>query len=594
MRKIKITHQRLFILGVLHFLFMVSNYAQEKEEASFSYRESYFPLVSAHQDFQKEYETMPLDIYWGLWGHNLPKLISAENETGELYALISDKRDKEQFCFSSTGLKEILVENIEKSKESYKYYMIAPNDNLLVCQCGLCIKNGNTLTNAAPAVFQLLDDLAEDYPSLHFFTTAYLSINQHPKEKPKENVGVFFSTINYQKGKPFNQIPQKNNLIEELEKWNTSVNNLFVWEYALNYDNYLDFYPNLKNFQQNSKFLKAHHVNGIFVNGSESYSALQEIKCSVIASLLSDVNIDVDQLIQKEFKKRFPEDVAQSASEFYKNLTTIFFNSKEEMSIYSGIKDTKNKYLDYNQLEEFYLKMLPLAKKHKNNLNTQALMLSTVFLKLELMRASGIKQNGYGIIEKKQVKLKPEVKKMLDYLNQLSLATGILTYNEQGSSISNYINLWNKEIIQKDEKNYFLEKDFRILSKLDEGYNDKTILNDGSYGFLDYNTNWLINTLENLKIEIPISQISFGMGTISMGFLNDPKHDIFFPTEIELKNEGKLIKKIKIPASTQKEKKQISIPIFFKNYKNSLVIEVKRLENSSKKTATACDEIIIN
>jgi len=178
MKSFKIIPHHIFILGVLQVIFMFSSKAQK--ETSFTYRESYFPQVSASKSFQKGYQTMPLDMYWGIWGHNLPKLINAEQETEELYALVNGKRNKEQFCFSSRKLKNILTEKIEKSRESYKYYMIAPNDNLLVCQCDLCIKNGNTKNNAAPAVFQLMNDLAEEFHNQHFFTTAYLSITNTP------------------------------------------------------------------------------------------------------------------------------------------------------------------------------------------------------------------------------------------------------------------------------------------------------------------------------------------------------------------------------------------------------------------------------
>ena len=146
MRNHLLHRKQIFTLMVFLSLFF-NSFAQKE---SFSYRESYFPMVSASKAFQLKYDTMPLDRYWGLWGHNLYKWVEEDeaSENEEIYAFIDDERNCDQFCFSSSILKEIIQKNIRKTKSAYTYYMVSPQDNTLVCQCEKCIEAGNTATNA--------------------------------------------------------------------------------------------------------------------------------------------------------------------------------------------------------------------------------------------------------------------------------------------------------------------------------------------------------------------------------------------------------------------------------------------------------------
>ena len=203
MEQVKFTYCQLVFVCCFRCFTMNYSSAQNKTEFSFKYRDTYFPMVTNTEEFKAEYKNTPLDETWGLWGHNLPKWIPFYiPQDSPVYALIDNDRNKEQFCFSSEELKEIIIKNIKDRKKSYDYYMINPNDNGLVCQCDKCKAAGNTQTDASPALFNLLGELAEKFPNQEFFTTAYISVKTPPKKQQPKNVGVFFSTIEYQKGKP--------------------------------------------------------------------------------------------------------------------------------------------------------------------------------------------------------------------------------------------------------------------------------------------------------------------------------------------------------------------------------------------------------
>ncbi|MBW2962867.1 DUF4838 domain-containing protein [Mesonia aestuariivivens] len=587
--KVKLQYQKWLLLQLI-ILLSTPNFSQT--ESSFSYRESYFPMLSTNKHFQLKYHTMPLDNYWGLWGHNLIKWLKDEDHE-EIYAFINHKRNHDQLCFSSENLKKIIKTRIDSLKESYQYFMIAPLDNTLACQCTKCLKAGNTKNNAAPAVFKLLNELALQNPNINFYTTAYLSVNEPPKQKQPNNIGLFFSTINFQRGKAYNELNDKHTLLENLKKWQININHLLVWEYTLNYDNFLDFYPNLLVLQENLKFLKNNGVTGVFINGSETYSVLQEIKCATTARLLYNVNLDVDEILKEEFLKRFPTEVAELSYQFYSKINHEFSDSKYTMGIYTGMNDAYHKYLNPALLNTFYKDLNTLTKKHQDQ-QTKSLLMSVCFLKLELMRYFGVEKYGYAETINKTLLIKPEVAKLLYQLETLSHQTGVTIYNEQGFKISEYIEFWKKEIKNYNKtKNLFLNKDFEVLSQLDHDYKNKKTLNNGSFGFLDYNNNWLINSIDDLEICVNANDLEDNLYEIKLSFLNDPQHHIYFPSEVILSNAEKVLKAIQIKKSIIKEKKAISISLDQKKY-DLLNIKILRSEDNHQKRQMACDQIIIN
>lgn len=584
---------KIIAISFAGLFFMNNSIAQKSSNFSFNFRDTYFPMLSNTPEFKTEYHNMPLDETWGLWGHNLPKWVPFYIQpNSSIYALVNDERNTEQFCFSSEELKEIIIKNIKERKKTYTYYMIAPNDNALVCQCDKCLTAGNTKTDASPAVFHLLQELAEEFPKQKFFTTAYISTKKPPQTRQPENVGIFFSTIDYQEGKPYSTLHEAEELISSLQKWKKKVPEIYVWEYALNYDNYLDFYPNLKILQENLRFLKKNGVTGIFINGSETYSAMQEVKAGSIARLLTEVDSDLNEIISSEIEKRYPAAYNQLICDYYLNIQDDFAESNQPMGIYSGIQETIKKYLDIDRFNHFY-EELQKASSENSDFNTQALLLSATFLKLEQMRYLGIKPNGYATLEENTLKIKPEVEVLLEKIELLSKETEILYYNEPKAKISEYINLWKNEIIQLPKINYLLSHPLNVLSKLDSGYSNPKILNDGAYGFLDYNTNWLICTIEDLKIEINAKELNEHSKKLNIGFLNDPKHNIYFPKEISVTyaNENKVVA---VKPSSEKMKKSVEIPLEFNKINNNFIITIKRANTDKTKTGIACDEIIIN
>jgi len=569
---------------------------------SFEYREPYFS-TNFSPAFRVWNRTDYLELNWGIWGHNLPKILKGIKLPETAFAKVGNKRIEDQYCFTSDSLFKYVNEKVTKiynSDFALNKYMILPNDNNLVCTCNTCKSVGNTSKDAAPAVFTFLNKLAKNHRKSTFFTTAYITVKEIPNFKPEKNTGVFYSTIDIQKGIPIEDSKYAEKFETDIKKWTNYVNQVYVWDYAVNFDNYFDLYPSLKITQKNLKYFKKLGVKGVFIHGSEyNYSTFQELKSVMLSKLLWNPGLDLDKEIKIFFNEKYASTLSDILTNFYIFSENTFLNNKKELSIYSGINNTAAKYLDPKVFFSFYDEFDNHVESNKYDNEFLKLATALTFLKLEIMRDYGLGKFGYGVLKNDEIIIKNEVGILLDKLNIYSKTSKLSTYNEVGFSIEEYINNWRKKIFTNHKrKHYFYKKPFEVISNLDEDYKDKSILNDAAFGLLDYNTNWLINSIDDLKLEVNRKNIEKST-KITFSFLQDTKHRIFYPSSIEiLDKKNKKLKKITLKKDNSKlDTKEITIDLPSKFDRNQLsenfFIKINRAEIEGK-NAMACDEIIFN
>jgi hypothetical protein len=68
---------------------------------------------------------------------------------------------------------------------------------------------------------------------------------------------------------------------------------LYLWDYTVQYSNYLSPFPNIQTFSDNYKFFKKNNVTGIFAQGyADIPGDFQELR-QYLAKLLWDTTIDI-------------------------------------------------------------------------------------------------------------------------------------------------------------------------------------------------------------------------------------------------------------------------------------------------------------
>jgi hypothetical protein len=570
---------------------------------TFAYREPYY-APNFNPDFRAWNKTNYLELEWGIWGHNLPKILKDYKLPETAYAKIGKKRIESQFCFTSDSLLKYTKESVKRiydSDHALNKFMILPNDNSLVCTCETCTAVGNTSKDAAPAVFSFMNKLAESNRKATFFTTAYVTVKSVPKFKPEPNTGLFYSTIAIQKGIPIEKSKYFEKFEADIKKWTTYLQNVYVWDYTVNFDNYFDIYPTLKVTQENLKLYQKLGVNGVFLHGSEyNYSTFQKLKASILAKLLWNPNLDIEKEVTDYFNAKYSKKLAEVLGNYYNFITDAFYLSNKELSIYSGIHETAKKYLDPKVFFAFYDEFDTHTQANKFDKDYLKTATALTFLRLEIMRDYGFGKYGFANFNtNNEIIVKNEAAILLDNLTAYSKSAKLDTYNEVGYQLKDYIESWRKTIYRNHKKkNYFYKKPFEVISKMDEDYTNTKALNDGAFGLKDYNTNWHIASIDDLTLKIEKESIQ-NSEKITFTFLQDIKHNIFFPSLIEIKDEKlKTIKRVRLPLDDIKlDTKEVTIelPNSFdrKDLPDTFIVKISK-STIEGKNALACDEIIFN
>ena len=209
---------------------------QIQRSPDFDYREVYFS-DNFKPENRKKYATHHLEDEWGLWGHNLKKIVAKKTVSDSIYALINGKRTKEQLCFYSQELYQIVKTHILDTSDKNQF-VIAPSDNTLVCQCNLCKKTGNTKTNASPSVFSFIARVATTFPHKKIVSLAYTSTKNPPPFSLPKNVGIFLSTIDCQESLPFKNTKKGQLFLKSIDRWKEKIESIYIWDYVVNFDNF--------------------------------------------------------------------------------------------------------------------------------------------------------------------------------------------------------------------------------------------------------------------------------------------------------------------------------------------------------------------
>ncbi len=556
---------------------------------AFEYREPYFP-DNYDAEFRKWYGTHTMEENWGLWGHNLSKVVKTSSE---MMARVNGEINKEQFCFSNPELEVALTDYIKKTsidEPLRSKFMILANDNAIVCNCDRCKSLGNTHNNASPAVFTLINKLAAKFPKQQFFSTAYVTTQHPPKFKLAANAGIMVSTMAFPKGIAIDQTGKKAMADKTFTDWKKVTNTIYLWDYAINFDNYFMAYPTLRAAQANLKYYKKQGVKGVFMQGSEDrYSAYADLKNYLYSLLLQNPEIDIKKETAAFFAAKYP-DAANLLTQYYLTIEQRSFDKKIPLDIYGGMLQLKKKYFEEEAFNSFYDALYQKANTlHNNSLkDLKPLLLSQTFMKLELLRTNGIRLNGYKT--KPDAAIDSEVDVLLKRIMELSSQTGIITYSETGTLISDYVNEWHSEIIKRPYTNLIFGKKLKLDFIPDEEYTDAAVLTDGAVGFSDYYNNWMICTQEALAVTVAALDVK-GAKIMEMDFLQDSRHNIYPPEKVEITiGDRKYEAKVSPGEDNKVSKRHVSIAIDV--LPADITIHIKTIKSTEyKNRSIACDEI---
>lgn len=264
----------------------------------------------------------PSDIFAdNLWVHTFDRLLPAERygtEHPEYYSFIQGRRHPgkaSQWCLSNDELFEIVAERIDsifKADPGKTMISVSQNDSdRTYCRCEQCEKVN--IEEGAPSgnYIRFLNRLAERFPDKQFSTLAYLFTMKPPRHtRPLPNVNIMLCDIECNREVPLTDHASGREFIEALKDWSAISDNLFVWDYGINFDNMIAPFPNFPVLRPNIELFRKHHATMHFSQIGGSYGGdFSEMRSWVVSKLMWNPEQDTDSLVRR-FMKRYYGDAA--------------------------------------------------------------------------------------------------------------------------------------------------------------------------------------------------------------------------------------------------------------------------------------------
>lgn len=538
------------------------------QNPSFQYRETlhYLPNKAAgYADWLKLHCREDFNKDWGLFVHTFQKLVPVGtyfDQHPEWFSEINGKRIRDgQLCLSNPEVLEVLCDNLAKriaQEPTKKYWSVSQNDNEFSCTCPHCRHLDSLYGGPSGTLIHFVNQVAARFPDKTISTLAYQQTRRPPKNiQPADNVNIMFCSIECQRQLPIADNPAGKSFQEDMEGWTALTHNILLWDYVVQFRNYMDPFPNLHVLQPNLQNFHQHGIPMMFEQGSASNITENHAwRTYLIAHLLWNVNIDVDSLRDRFLIAHYGANRAPFIRQYLDTMKQALLQSKQVLNIYGYPIDARNGYLSPDKIA-YYRALLQQAKQvspfdedspvstyHENsngpkyNLTTyndrlRLLELTLDFVVLELSMSDLSPELSYFKTENGQQTVRPEMVQLADtfvadchrlgvaYLDEITYTPEQLRHN-----IENFIR-------KSTEPNLAKGKSITCLTPWSNSYDvgGPTALVDGKYGIMNYNFNWLGFLGEDMDVIIDMDSAQ-DIHSIHADFFSYPLSWIFVPKEI--------------------------------------------------------------
>lgn len=537
----KFTATETYIPKVTEFSFP-KNFTK-RYQPSFDYRALFFPdcYDEAFRDWHK------LDWHiddFGIWGHSFNVLVPPKEylkSNPKLFALYEGKRNGESLCMTNDTVVDLVEKKMAKiiaEKPDAQFYSISQNDDVVYCECTECRKLNEKYGGPQGSFYYFLNKVASHFPKTKITTLAYLHTFKPPVNlKIASNIYTILCPIELNRSKTISA-QSAPSFMKVLDNWNKTSPHLFLWDYTVQFSNYMSPFPNFEPFQSNYKLFEKNKVKGLFVQGyADLPGDFSELRQYLLVKLLWDTNIDI-KAVTADFLRGFYGKAAPHISDYLKLLTENQNKSNSYLDIYSGPVQARNTFLTPQAMDQ-YDKLLELAADAVANdtilkARVLKLRLALEFVYFEQSKFYGKNQHGmFSVNDKGEKEVKEKLTERVLNFSKSCNDFGIYELSEDGLSPDKYYQEWLKIC---ENKTTHLGEDLKVnfLTEPSEDFKGKGSygLVDGNRGYKDFNINWIGWYGTNPSFEIETKKLNFDV--LKLNFLEDQRHWIFPPKKIKI------------------------------------------------------------
>jgi hypothetical protein len=243
---------------------------------------------------------------FGMFVHTFETLVPPDiyfEDHPEYFSEVKGQRlPNQQLCLTNEDVFDLVVKSLRErmaERPEARFWSVSQNDCYGACECAECQALVDEHGGQAGPLLAFVNRVAAEFPDKVISTLAYSYTRHAPRGvKPAPNVNICLCSIECDRAEPLFPDERNADFVRDIQEWSALTSNLMIWDYVVQFTNYVSPFPNFHVLQPNIQFFRDHGVQLMFQQGSGgSKSNLSELKQYVIAKLLWDPDRDVDVLI---------------------------------------------------------------------------------------------------------------------------------------------------------------------------------------------------------------------------------------------------------------------------------------------------------
>lgn len=467
------------------------------------------------------------------WVHTFNRLLPDSQygkEHPEYYAYFDGKRHPgAQWCLTNPEVLDIATQKIDsifKANPGQRIISVSQNDgNNTNCQCPECKKLDEEAGSPSGSLIYFINKLAERFPDKEISTLAYLYTMNPPKSiKPLPNVVVMLCDIDCTREVSLTENASGQYFMKALKGWSDITDNIFVWDYGINFDGYLSPFPNLYIMQDNMRIFRDHNVKMHFSQIASNYGGdFAELRSYIASKLMWNPDRDVDSLI-RHFLKSYYHDAADYLYRYINLQQGALWGSGLRLWIYDSPISHKNGMLRPALMERYK----DLFDKAEESVADDAVALERVrrtrlpllYSELEIIRT--LPEKDYDDVARK-----------LDYFESEARHFDNPAINERNNRALDYCKLYRERYMPTYEINLAKGAKVIYITEPTRNYAElgKTALTDGLFGGASYVESWVGWEGKDGSFVIDLGEVK-EINSVETDFLHQIGHWILFPLKV--------------------------------------------------------------
>jgi uncharacterized C2H2 Zn-finger protein len=467
------------------------------DNPSFSYRQTQ-NYALAHDSIYKWWYRLeePSEVFAAsYWVHTFNRLLPVTmygKSHPEYYAFYNGKRhpgSASQWCLTNPNVLRIAIRRIDsifKAHPDMNIICVSQNDgNNTNCKCPRCAAIDEEEGAYSGSLIRFVNKIAEHFPNKQIATLAYLYTMKPPKlVKPRSNVVVMLCDIDCHREVSLTENKSGQEFVRALEGWSKITNHLFVWDYGINFDNYLSPFPNFHILQDNIRLFRQNHVSMHFSQIASSRGGdFAELRTYLVSKLMWNADANVDSLIH-HFLDGYYGKAAPFIYRYINVMEGALIASGKDLWIYDSPVTHKNGMLK------------PALMRRYNELFDEAeKAVADDAVRLDRVRLSRLPLQ-YSALEIARTEPGMDVQKVgsdLQLFEERAKYFNVPTLNERSNAPADYCKLYRERYLKSSASSLAFGKKVTFLLPPSEKYKKigETALTDGLYGGTTFVESWI-------------------------------------------------------------------------------------------------------